>query len=230
MDADGIRTAPDLFARAHGLTPAAGPGRCCYCGAPSGDPHTLPDSFTALDQLAAPGSGYRCAGCALAMTATAGQSPDGKPWMWSWVITGDRAERHALCAMLGGERVRAGRAALRTACLAPPAPPYALVLCEAGRTHTLFRAAVHRGGAGAALTHDGRCLRYEPAALAGRVDLCARVASVFGVKVARDCLPVSVGRWSLDHIDLLEEWGSVADEPLTAAAACLFDDPIKESE
>ncbi|TXH99574.1 MAG: hypothetical protein E6Q76_19695 [Rhizobium sp.] len=131
MDADAIRTAPELFARAHGLVVTVPRGRCCYCGAPAVESHVPPDSFTALDKLAAPGSGLRCPGCAAALTATAGQSPDGKPWMWSWVVTADRAARHALCAMLGGDRVRVGRAADVFAYLAfhglPVHPNYAML-------------------------------------------------------------------------------------------------------
>lgn len=229
METDAITTAPALLARASGRS-CAGARRCAYCGAAASDPHAPPDSFTALDQLAAPRSGYRCAGCALAMTATAGQSPDGKPWMWAWVITGEKAERHALCPMLGGERVKAGRAAMRNACADPPGPPYVILLNESGRTHTLYRAAVHRGGAGATLTHDGRVLRYDPTELVARLALCARLAAAFGPKVIRDCSPISPGRWAESDLADLEEWHSVADEPLTAVAACLFDDPPKESE
>ncbi|WP_082839309.1 hypothetical protein [Gemmata sp. SH-PL17] len=227
MDADVIRTAPHLFAVAHGRE-AIGAERCCYCGAPASDPHEIPDSFTAIDQLAAPGSGHRCSGCALAMTATAGQSPDGKPWMWSWVITRANADRRALCVMLGGDRVAAGRNALRAACLAPPEPPYVILLCEAGRTHTMFRAPVNRGGALASLTHDGRTLHYRPDELRARIRLCEMVSRTYGSKTARDRLPISPGRWDVDRIELLEEWHAVRDELLTVAAACLFEAPPKE--
>lgn len=221
-------TAPDLLAQALGL-PRGGPARCCFCGAPAGaDHYALPDSFTALDAIAAPTSHAICAGCRHATTATQGQSPDGKPWMWSWVITATTAERHALCAMLGRHRVIPGRNALRAACLSPPKPPYAIVLCDAGRTHTMYRAAVHRGGPGATLTLDGRVLRYEPQALAERVALCERVAAAFGIKAARDVLPVTAGRWAMETVELIEAWHGVLGEPLTEAAACLFPDPEKE--
>lgn len=223
-----IHSTTNLFALAHGLACTGAP-RCTFCGAPAETAYSLPDSFTAHDVLACPGSGHICPGCLLATKATAGPSPDGKPWMWSWIITPAGAERHALCAMLGGERVRAGRAALLTACLHPPEPPYALVLCEAGRTHTLYRAAVHRGGPGATLTHDGRALRYQPRDLEARVRLCATVASLIGVKTARDCLEVPAGRWTAENTALVESWHALLGEPLTEAAACLFPDTPKES-
>lgn len=223
-----IASAPHLFALAHGRD-CAGPHRCALCGAPAAAPWSPPDSFTARDALAAPGSGFACAGCLLSTAATAGQSPDGKPWMWSWVLTADppAAGRHALCAMLGGDRVRAGRTALRAVCLVPPSPPYAVALCPAGRTHTLYRSAVHRDGAGATLTLDGRAVRYDPAALADRLALCDRVARAFGVRAARDRLPIPAGRWSEGTAEDVAAWHALRDDPLTAAATCLFDDPPK---
>lgn len=222
--ATAVSSAPDLFAAALGL-PRDGPGRCCYCAAPASEAHAPPDSYTALDALAAPGSGRRCAGCAAAMTATAGQSPDGKPWMWSWVISPTRADRHALCPMLGGDRVRAGRAAMLSACLAPPEPPYVLLLNAAGRTHTLYRAAVHRGPGRATLNLDGRPVCYTAAQLARAVELCRRVAAGWGVKTARDRLPVPPERWSAGTLDLAERWEEARGLPLVAAAALLFPDP-----
>lgn len=223
-------TASELFAMANGAR-CEGPGRCACCGTPAAEPWQPPDSFTALDGLARPGSGVRCAGCALAMTATAGQSPEGKPWMWSWVITPTRADRLALCVMLGGDRVRADRVRLRTACLTPPPAPYAIVLAMAGRTHQMYRAVVHAGGPGAALTLDGKPLRYDPADLVERIALCGRIAVAYGPKTARDRLLVSAGRWSsdVDALADLESWHELLDDPLTAVAACLFDDPLKET-
>jgi hypothetical protein len=218
---------PDLYAAALGL-PRGGAGRCCYCGAPASDPHQLPGSFTAIDTLRAPGSGLRCAGCAAAMTAMQGQSPDGKPWMWSWAITMHQATRYALCAMLGGDRVKAGRDALRSLCLSPPRPPYALVLCQAGRAHTLYRAAIQWGWLGASLTYDGRVLHYEPATLAARIALCESVAQTFGIKTARDCLEIAPSRWSVDNCDLVEHWHAVRGDLLTAVAACLFPNPQED--
>lgn len=217
-------TATQLVARAMGL-PDGGPSRCCFCGAPAMPGYRLPDSYTAIDRLAAPYSGAICAGCRFATTATAGQSPEGKPWMWSWVVAGGDARRHALCVMLGGDRVRAGRDALRVACLRPPEPPYLIALCVAGRTHTLFRSATHQGGPGATLNLDGSPLRYDPVALADRVALCEAVARALGGKTARDRLPVPAGRWTADNVDLIEQWHDVLAEPLTAAAAALFPAP-----
>lgn len=223
-----LSTAPALLASARGA-PCRGPHRCVLCGARCGEGHPasawLRGSFTARDTLASPSSPWCCPGCALAMTASAGQSPEGKPWMWSWVLTPDRADRLALCVMLGGDRVRAGRPGLLAACLDPPPPPCAVVLARAGRTHTLYRAAVHRGGAGLVATLDGRPVRYGRASLADRVSLCVRVAAAFGARVARDRLPVPPGRWRSALADDLDAWHSLLDDPLTALAACLFPDP-----
>lgn len=222
-------TATDLLALAMQL-PRGGPQRCTFCGTSCSRPYSLPDSFTAIDTLAVPGSGYACSGCLFATTATAGQSPDGKPWMWSWVVTRWSATRYALCPMLGGDRVREGRATLGQICVCPPETPYVIALCPAGRTHTLYRCAVGRKGPAVTLNIDGRPVAYLPGDLASRLTLCVSVARAFGVKVARDLLPVPAGRWSPENLALLEEWHTKLRDLLTAAAACLFEAPEKPED
>lgn len=217
-------TATDLLASALAL-PRGGANRCTFCAAPCATPYHLPDSFTAIDRLACPGSAHACSGCLYAATASEGQSPDGKPWMWSWLITPSSAERHALCTMLGGERVTVGRAALREACLNPPPAPYVIALCPSGRTHTLYRSAVHGGGPGAMVNLDGEAVRYEVEQMRERLALCGRVAQEFGVKAARECLPISAGRWTAESADLAKQWEMVRAETLTRAAGVLFAAP-----
>lgn len=218
-----IYSATHLLALSHGLD-CTGSQRCMFCSAPASESYILPDSFTAIDSLARPATGTICAGCQIAMTATEGPSPAGKPWMWSWVLTPTHAERLALCVMHGGDRVRADRPRLRELCLTPPPAPYAIVLARAGRTHTMFRAAVHRGGSGAAVTLDGRVTRYQPSELADRIGLCERIAAAVGSKAARDVLPIPAGRWAPELIGDVEAWHAVLADPLTHVAACLFPD------
>lgn len=120
-----IATASELFAVAHGR-PIGGPHRCVFCGGPADESATakefLRDTFTARDTLAAASSPWVCTGCSLSMTTSAGQSPEGKPWMWAWLITELEAKRFALCMMLGGERIKADKPRLLAALLTPPEP------------------------------------------------------------------------------------------------------------
>lgn len=216
-----------LLASALGM-PNHGDHPCCYCGTRCNIEYQLPDSFTAMDTLAYPASPYICTGCKFITAASQGQSPDGKPWMWSWIITKESATRHALCAMLGSERVTAGREALLQACLNPPDPPYVILLCQAGRTHSLYRSRVCRSAGQPAACMDGVNITYSPDELKTRTGLCLEVASVFGVKAARDRLPIQVSRWDQEYLDLIEKWHEVLHQPVTQIAAALF--PYRKDE
>jgi len=130
--------------------------------------------------------------------------------------------------MLGGERVVAGRESLLQACLNPPDPPYVILLCQAGRTHTLYRSRVCRSVGQAEVCLDGVIISFHPDELKTRVELCIEVASAFGVKTARDYLAVQANRWDQDNVDLVEKWHEVIHQPLTRIAAALF--PYRKEE
>jgi hypothetical protein len=218
--------AMELFAQALRLD-CSGPHRCVFCGAKARHPYELPETFTERARLAYPESRHICVGCKVATKATAGQSPEGKPWMWSWVITRGRAQKLALCPMLGGERVREGRAWLLETCLDPPPAPYVIALCPSGRTHTLYRCAVHLDGPGATANIDGQALWYEPKRLRAMVDLCRRLAQRYGILVVRERQMPPARRIGTEADELadLDEWQRCRTRPLAQLAALLVPAP-----
>jgi len=224
----GRMTGPELFAIAHGTT-CVGPHRCVLCGAPAAEPYALPDSFTTRDTLAAPGSGFRCAGCALAMLEV-GEAvyPDGARYhftkafrrMCSWVVT----------ATVATAATKAHLDFLRGVCLTPPPAPYLISLAVSGQKQVLYRSVVGYDAGHAVATIEGERIDYRAADLAARLALCGKVCAATGKPALAEPPGPSVWfrvceRYS-DGEALCAEWVRVREEPLSRLASFLT--PAKE--
>lgn len=185
--------ATSLFAAAFAAPPPAGERVCAYCGAACDD--TFParqhvrDTFTARSSMAAPDSPAVCAGCVEAMTAK-GTVPlvDGevrtgqKRWLYSWVLT----PTSAVAA------TKAHLTYLRETCLAPPPPPYAIVLADSGKIHQAYLAPVALDPARAVVTLETEVIRYTPAELREALDVAGVIASVLGKRALGATLPIGL--------------------------------------
>lgn len=221
-------SAPHLYAAAHGVA-CEGLSRCFFCGAPCDGTHStrehVKDTFTAWSSVAAPASDAVCEGCVLAMIDTADVPMiDGtvKPMAraairtFSWVVT----EAGAVAAS------KAHFAELRAACLAPPAPPCAIVLTDAGKAHLIYRGVVCRDADTAVVTFEGEAIAYRPADLATALEVAGRLAACVGKPGLREHpTPVSLAFKAFDRYSdaesLLSEWARLGPTPLGRLAAWL---------
>jgi hypothetical protein len=224
---DSPVSVPALLAAAIGV-PCAGDRPCFFCGAAcdGGNPASdhVKDSFTGRQGVRAPGSDSVCSGCVLALREDAEVDQiDGarrrvvKGCMraFSWVITADRA----LAAS------KAHLKQLREICLSPPAPPFALVLSDSGKTHQLYRGVVNRGGPVVSLTLEGERIDYRPADLADALALAGRVAAACG-KPALDAPDAGrairlFARYPDSADGILIDWQSRAGSPTWRLATWL---------
>lgn len=242
-------TVPELFSMASGRQ-CVGPHRCFYCGAPADE--TIPASehvgegFTARDTCACPHSPWVCVGCDLVHRSVPmpGYALPQRAREHSWLVTPTAATPYitALTVAVPDRLKEAGDAKLayrreqlacvRKLCLEPPEPPYALVLTVGGRTHQLYRGVVCHSREEVSLTLELERIRYRPADLRERVQLCKRLIAATGKP--RLGKPPDTGLLCAlqeycepgEPVVLLEEWERIWNAALTRLAVFLA--PVKE--
>lgn len=222
-----MTSVPHLFASAHGIT-CEGELRCFYCAAPADGSRPsaqyVLDSFTGRNGVPCPGSSAVCEGCILCLREDAVVPyHDGErrhvtkaaTRMHSWVITETRA--------VGATKAHMGW--LRERCLAPPPPPYAIVLTDSGQKHLLYRGVVCRSAEVATVTLEETRIDYRPADLAVRLQMCKRLVAATGKPALAEppgnrMLMAVVGRYP-DGEELAATWQARWCEPLSRLAAWL---------
>lgn len=193
----------------------AGSERCFYCGAGCAESHPAAqhrsDTFIGWSDVAFPASGYVCAGC---VRATDESDRSRRPRMFSWLIT-----RHDAIAMHKGQLDQ-----IATWCLAPPAPPFAIVAAVGGQKHLIFRAPVNHSREVITVQFELERVTYRPPELAARLDLCKRLAAASGkpalVERPTPQFASRLGKYWADFEPLLI-WSHVWSEPLSRLAAWL---------
>lgn len=224
------RTVPELVAAAHGLE-CSGPLACFFCGAPCDGSRRaedfVRDSFNGRGEVAAPGSPGVCEGCVLCLREHAAID----------LIDGTRGRRVTKAAMrafswlvAGGRMAAASKAhlhLLRPVLLAPPDPPWALVLSDSGKRHLLYRGAVNHADRGWVVTLEGDRITGDPASLADRLRLVGRLVAAWGKPALAEAMAPSrafalFARYGGEEAGrLLAEWSRVGGEPLSRLALWL---------
>lgn len=220
-----MTTVPALLAHTRGLV-CRGPHRCYYCGAPCAGEYVaaewVKDSFTARDTIV--GGDWVCVGCTLALDERATLTlPDGtvrvgqKTRCYSHVISAERAVA----------ATKAHRAWLLDQCLAPPEPPFAIVLSDSGQKHLLYRGVVCRDRERFALTLEGERIDYAPDELRARLAVAMKICAATGKPALAEPLSHSAAmRVVAMHGDesLVRDWNHEEGLSLLAAWLC----PTKE--
>ncbi len=214
-----MSTTPQLLARAMGLE-RPGDQRCYYCGGRCDDsfPAQVKDTFNDRAAAACPRSTVRCGGCEYLMTngvPMAGREKPQKPWTYSWVITPATAT----------PLTKADLTTIRGTCLAPPAPPYAIVIAASGQKHIAFRTPAGIDRTTATVGLEGETISYHPDDLRARLWLSSRVAAAAGKPALTEELSMSACIAIFDRFedgeDLIGQWSRVWTEPLSRLAAFL---------
>lgn len=223
-------TVPGLFLISS-LGQSGGDFRCFYCGSSCSDEHPsaihVKDSFTGRDGVFAPGSHVVCGGCVLCLRESAdivlidGQLRSGQMMRgYSWVINSTSAKA----------ATKAHVAVLRSICLDPPEPPFAICLSDSGQKHLLYRGAVNHARDPVVVTLEGERVEYCSLSLAARLTLCGKLISATGKPALRESVNARfatavLGRFR-DGESVLTEWIRVREQPLSRLAAWLA--PPKE--
>lgn len=226
-----VQSVPHLLARAKG-TNCVGPHSCFYCGAPCDDSYPVVahvrDTFTARSTVRCPGSTAICQGCVFCWAQDADLIfVDGttrsqqKVVLYSWVIT--------------SQFVRAATKAhinqLRELCLAPPTPPYAIVLSDSGQKHLLYQGVVNNNTNYLCVTIEGEPITYQPHALQARLNLIGPLVAATGKPALAEPITTRFGmavmeRYPKSGEQCLLTWERMREEPLSRLAAWLS--PNKE--
>ena len=219
---------PELVGLAHGVA-CAGPHPCCFCGAAAARPYALPDSFTARDTLARPGSPWLCGGCAVCLQeAGVARYPDGTIYPFTKAFR--RMLTHVVTAGSCVVATKAHTAWLRGVCLDPPDPPFGISVAVSGQKHVLYRGVVCHSREAVSLTLEGERIDYRPAELRGRLELAGRVCAATGKPALAETPGVAVWQRVCDRYAAGEaicgQWCRVWREPLSRLAAFLS--PPKE--
>lgn len=215
-------TACELLAISKGQA-LRGSERCFYCGASCDQSHCaaewVKDSFTSRDTVF--GGRFVCVGCTLALDESATITlldgtvrAEQKKRCYSWVITTDKA----LAA------TKAHRDLLMRRCLAPPEPPYAIVLSDSGQKHLLYRGCVGQSEARAVVSLEGERIDYEPRELAERIELCKKLIAGSGKPALAEPLSANTAMRIIAHHrddSLVDSWSIVCESPLSRLALWL---------
>ena len=228
-------TVPAMLAGAVGrrLIVHQGDARCFYCGSPCGTKlpasEHVKSSFTGRAGVAAPGSPWICEGCGLCLRESctipmlAGGKRVGQRMRgYSWVITATEI----------GAATKSDIAILRTACLSPPEPPFAIVLSDSGQTHQLYRGRVNHVSLPVTVTLEAEPITYYPDRLREALNIAGHVAAACGKPSLSE--PVSpnkaiavIERFGTKAEPLIEEWSRTWSTGLGRLAAWLT--PKKEA-
>lgn len=225
-------TVPALVALAiAGRNACTGPHRCFYCGAPCvvGWPTSqyVKKSFTGHGGVAAPGSPWVCQGCVLCLRESCTIRlldgtirPDQRMRGYSWVV--DRAGATAA--------TKAHINRLREICVAPPEPPFAIILSDSGQTHQLYRGRVNHSPLPIVATLEAEPITYRPAGLLDALGIAGRICAAGGKPSLSAPIPrnraIAVVERYRDGERLLIEWSHLWSTGLGRLAAWLT--PKKE--
>ena len=209
-----MRNATDLLGLACGR-PNCGAQRCFYCGSPAGEiPLVLSSSFTDWWNVAFPSSDVICNGCDLALDEKLAMPDRDKPQTrrnWSWLLTAAQATPLSDIA------------SIRSACLSPPAFPWALAIAVSGQKHVIFRTPANLGGTSFAVGFETIVVNYTVHGLSARIELAKKIAAASGKPALTAPLDTSLAMRLLATCTELEinDWFSRAAEPINQLAAFL---------
>jgi CRISPR type IV-associated protein Csf1 len=218
---------PELLTHNFGRTYRHGAERCYFCGGACDTSNSVrdfvPDTFTARNAVAVPGSGFACDGCvwtqriAETLTVEGEMREHQKPWNYSWIVTANSAR--AL--------TKAHIPILRDACLNPPEPPFAIALASSGQRHILYLTPVNESRGSYVIGFEGERIPVSPASLSARIDLTSRLSAAIGKPRLPEPPAFSVYRDSMaryrDGEAMADEWSRVWSEPLSRLAVFLTD-------
>lgn len=230
-----FESAPQLLASAMGVAPDTGDDRCFYCGASCDQsrplkrqkrrykkgeekpPEYLKPTFTDWASVAVPESDYCCSGCVLALNEFAEINGKSRQKMrnYSWVITETEAE----------PLTKADIAKLRSVCLDPPRPPFAIVIAATGQKHTLFRSPVNQGEGAVTVQFETDRITYDVPQLRERILLACQLVPATGKMNLAGPIKISNAIKLADQRDdwesLVDQWNHVYGEPLSRLAVFL---------
>lgn len=201
---------PHLFAMAVGVK-CAGSHRCFYCGAPAAENRPVGEhvksSFNGRSGVIAPGSPCICEGCILCLRESAGiRLIDGetranqKVRGYSWFITA----RQALAM------TKAHIPMIRSHCLSPPEPPFAIVLTNSGQTHQLYRGVVNHARDSITVSLEAERIAFRPENLAELLPIAGKIAAGLGKPALSEPIPPSRAFTIFERYDgaevLLDGW------------------------
>lgn len=212
-------TTPQLLAMANGRN-VGGAHRCFFCGAPCDESYPrdkhISDTFTGWGDVAFSRSRFICSGCVIA-TDEADRSL--RPRMYSWIITASSALRYS----------KGKIPEIRQWCLAPPTPPFALVVAVSGQKHLLYRAPVNHVSGIVTAQVELEQVTYRPSELSARLSLAMEICAASGKPALAEpptgglIARLAQGGASIESI---EKWFTVCAEPLSRL--CAFICPPKE--
>jgi CRISPR type IV-associated protein Csf1 len=200
--------------------------QCYYCGSSCDDSHKaqIKDTFNDRAAVACPKSEFRCAGCEYMMTngvPMVGRDKLQKPWTYSWLVTKKTAT----------PMTKSNIAELRSACLQPPEPPFAIVLAMSGQKHMMFRTPVNHKAGFVTLCMEGEQISYDPVVLRDRLALATMIAAACGKPSLSKPLSISsciaLSEYFEDFEPIISQWSSVWSDPVSRLAAFLC--PPKEA-
>ena len=216
-------TAPQLLAVGKGVDLSEGDHRCFYCGARCGSCYTAKEyvkkTFTARDTVC--GGEHVCEGCVIALNQNAtvfffdgATKSNQKTQFYSWVIT----SQDVVAAS------KAHRDYLFGTCIAPPAPPYSIVISNSGKKHILYLGKVCYSRDIATVLLETETITYRTSDLRCRVQLCKKIAAVVGKPSLSERINISQLTKIIEyHNDesLIDRLLSAREEPLTRLAIWL---------
>lgn len=222
-----IYSASHLLALAHGRD-CVGDLACFYCGAPADGTHStadhVKDTFTAWSQASSPHSSCVCEGCVLSMIDTADvlyidgvvkHMARAATRMNSWVITARQA--------VAANKSHVDR--LRSLCLVPPDPPYAIVISESGQTHQIYRAKVGRSFSAVVVNLEGEPIVYRPDSLSRLLDVAGKLAACVGKPGLQRPFSVALAARVIERYSdaeaLMDSWRLEGGSPLGRLASWL---------
>ena len=209
-------TAPQLLAKANGIE-CVGEERCFWCGAPASEDYAPPSGFVGWGEVVSPASRHICAGCRI---ATNESDRSRRPRMWSWLITEAGADG----------RAKGEIDTIRGWCLAPPVPPFAIVIATSGQKNLIYRAPINQSADVITVQFELEHVTYRPADLVTRLDLAKRVCAASGkpalVESPSAKLAAQIANYYEDFEPIVNEWFNVWAQPLSRLAAFLC--PRKE--
>lgn len=219
-----ISSVPQFFAI------ESGDQTCFYCGAPCGTDRPassfVRSTFFDVGETAAPNSEYVCSGCEVCLQEKAeiNGRQNQKRRNYSWVLTA--SEQRAL--------TKADVLKLQAACLAPPEPPYAIVIATSGQKHLLFRSRVNYDRQAVTVQLELERVTYAVSDLRRRLDRVAEILPHIGKSRMLDShWPLGLSMSAAAKLGegaeaKLEAWRRVAGEPLSRLAVFLT--PSKDRE
>jgi len=225
-----VNKATELLSIVEGK-PCGGPNQCYFCGAPCHGLNPLRQylkkTFTDFDAITCPQSQFVCNGCVLSFREKVEMEGRDKPQKmrtYSWVIT----DRVAVPYTKGEI------AELRSACLFPPDPPYAIAIAVSGQKHVIFKTRVCNDSSRGVVCMEGEVIDYDHHRLADRIELVTRILSVTG-KPSLSVEPDTSMAMRLHDIygeagfELFEQWQSIRTQPLSRLSVFLSP-PQKEAK